>query len=201
MRATISRRACARSSRSGRRAGARQEMLRSPLAVLTRRGEARSAKRGRSRAVRVARGAAPDCVFCRVVRAEASAAVVFENPVALAFLDHRPLFPGHVLVVPRAHVETLADLTPDLVGPLFGAVQLLARAVERGVPAEGTFVAINNRISQSVPHLHVHAVPRRRGDGLRGFFWPRGRYHDLAQMTEMRDRLRAAVGELDPASP
>ncbi len=116
--------------------------------------------------------------------------------MSLAFLDHRPLFPGHTLVVPRAHVPTLGDLPPALVAPLFAAVQLLARAVERGLDAEGSFVAVNNRISQSVPHLHVHVVPRRHKDGLKGFFWPRGRYRDDREMAEVRDRLGAAVAAL-----
>jgi histidine triad (HIT) family protein len=142
----------------------------------------------------------PACAFCRVVHGEAAAAVVFEDGVALGFLDHRPLFPGHVLVVPRAHVETLADLPAELIPSLFGAVQLLARAVERGLGAEGSFVAVNNRISQSVPHLHVHVVPRRHRDGLRGFFWPRGRYRDDAEIAEVRDHLRAAVAELSRPS-
>src|SRR4029450_1127997 len=92
-----------------------------------------------------------------------------------AFLDHRPVFKGHVLVVPRAHVETLGDLEPSAVGPFFTVVQRLSTAVEKGLAAGGTFVALNNRVSQSVPHLHVHVVPRTKGDGLRGFFWPRAK--------------------------
>lgn len=140
-----------------------------------------------------------DCAFCRVVRGEASAHVVYEDAVSLAFLDHRPLFPGHALVVPRGHVETLADLPADRIAPLFAAVQALARAVERGLGADGSFVAVNNRISQSVPHLHVHVVPRRAKDGLRGFFWPRGRYRDEDEAAGVRDRLRAALAW--PAKP
>jgi histidine triad (HIT) family protein len=143
----------------------------------------------------------PGCVFCRVVDGVAAAHVVLEDDDVLAFLDHRPLFPGHTLVIPRAHVPTLADLPADLVPPLFGAVKRLARAVEAGLDAGGSFVAVNNRISQSVPHLHVHVVPRRTGDGLRGFFWPRGRYRDAAEMTQVQDRLRAALAAGGAAPP
>jgi len=142
------------------------------------------------------RGLTPGCAFCRVVEGEVPSHVVFEDEVSLAFLDHRPLFPGHTLVVPRAHVPTLGDLPVTLIAPLFAAVQLLARAVERGLDAEGSFVAVNNRISQSVPHLHVHVVPRRHKDGLKGFFWPRGHYCDEREMAEVRDRLGAAVAAL-----
>ncbi|HEX5528407.1 MAG TPA: HIT family protein, partial [Methylomirabilota bacterium] len=111
----------------------------------------------------------------------------------MAFLDARPVFPGHCLLVPRAHHETLADLPADLVEPVFAAAQRLALAVEAGMGADGTFVALNNRVSQSVPHLHVHVVPRRRGDGLRGFFWPRGRYADAAAMEETRAAVARAL--------
>ncbi len=104
---------------------------------------------------------------------------MFEDPVCLAFLDRRPLFPGHSLLLPKQHYETLADLPRDLLGPIFSGAQLLTRAMELGLEAEGSFVAINNRISQSVPHLHIHIVPRRRKDGLKGFFWPRQAYKDL----------------------
>ncbi|MEV4063617.1 HIT family protein [Nonomuraea dietziae] len=114
------------------------------------------------------------CLFCEIVAGERPAFVVTSDEVALSFLDTRPVFKGHLLVVPRAHVETLTDLAE--VGPFFERVQHLAGAVEKGLEAAGTFVAMNNRISQSVPHLHVHIVPRNRKDGLRGFFWPRTRY-------------------------
>ena len=119
--------------------------------------------------------------------------------MVVAFLDHRPLFPGHCLVIPREHVETLGDLPSPLTAPLFDAAAAVARALEAGLGAHGTFVAINNRVSQSVPHLHVHVVPRRRGDGLRGFFWPRGRYESPAAMEEIRARIVAALegGTLD----
>jgi histidine triad (HIT) family protein len=118
---------------------------------------------------------------------------VLDTDVVIAFLDHRPLFPGHCLVIPREHVETLGDLPGPLTAPLFDAAAAVARALEGGLGADGTFVAINNRVSQSVPHLHVHVVPRRRGDGLRGFFWPRGRYESPAAMEETRASIAAAL--------
>ncbi len=118
---------------------------------------------------------------------------MLERPAVTAFLDHRPLFPGHCLVIPREHVETLVDLPGALTAPLFDAAAAVARALERALGADGTFVAINNRVSQSVPHLHVHVVPRRRGDGLRGFFWPRGRYESPAAMEEVRARIAGAL--------
>ena len=119
---------------------------------------------------------------------------MYEDDVAVAFLDHRPVFHGHTLVAPRQHLETLSDLPPDLVGPFFAAVQAVARAVERGLAADGTFVAVNNKVSQSVPHLHAHVVPRRRKDGLRGFFWPRQKYRDDAHMADVAGSIRAALG-------
>jgi histidine triad (HIT) family protein len=134
----------------------------------------------------------PGCAFCAIVAGEAGAHVAYEDELALGFLDVRPLFPGHVLLVPRAHHETLGDLPEELVAPLFGAAQRLAVAVEAAMDARGTFVAMNNRVSQSVPHLHVHVVPRRPKDGLRGFFWPRRRYADEAEMADVAARIRAA---------
>ena len=136
---------------------------------------------------------APDCLFCSIVAGDTAAHVVTSDEATLAFLDVRPVFPGHVLLVPRAHHETLADLPPDLVGPVFTAVQHVAQAVEAGMEAHGTFVAMNNRVSQSVAHLHVHVVPRRRKDGLRGFFWPRQRYADDEEMESVAARIRAAA--------
>ena len=118
--------------------------------------------------------------------------VVASDDHTVAFLDTRPVFPGHVLLVPRDHHETLGDLPPELLAPLFAAAQRLARAVEAAMEAHGTFVAMNNRVSQSVPHLHVHVVPRRRKDGLRGFFWPRLRYAGEEEMAEVAARIRAA---------
>jgi histidine triad (HIT) family protein len=135
----------------------------------------------------------PGCDFCRGVRGGAQSHIVFEDDISLAFLDHRPLFRGHCLLVPREHVPTLADLPAPLVGPFFVNVQLLSRAMETGLGAEGSFVAVNNRVSQSVPHLHVHVVPRRRQDGLRGFFWPRQRYASDAEMARVQELLRAAI--------
>jgi len=138
------------------------------------------------------------CLFCRIV-AEEAAAIVFEDDLTLAFLDHRPLFPGHCLLIPKAHYETLADLPQDLIGPLFANARLLAGAVEQAMESDGSFVAINNRVSQSVPHLHIHIVPRRKKDGLRGFFWPRQKYESAAEIERVRDTLRAAIGRLRSA--
>lgn len=136
------------------------------------------------------------CAFCKIARGEVKDYPVFEDNISLAFLDHRPLFPGHCLLVPKEHHETLADLPPALVASLFSNAQLLARAVETGLGAEGSFVAINNRVSQSVPHLHIHVVPRRRKDGLRGFFWPRQRYPDRGAALDTQAAIVAAVREL-----
>ncbi|WP_448595434.1 HIT family protein [Thermoflexus hugenholtzii] len=137
------------------------------------------------------------CPFCQIARGEAAAWIVLEDPYSVAFLDHRPLFPGHCLLIPREHYETLMDVPPERIGPLFRNAQRLARAIEKGLGAEGSFVAINNRVSQSVPHLHIHVVPRRKGDGLRGFFWPRQRYASEAEMAEIAARLREALESLD----
>ncbi|MER5970616.1 MULTISPECIES: HIT family protein [unclassified Streptomyces] len=134
-----------------------------------------------------------DCVFCAIVAGEVPSHRVFEDETVVAFLDARPLFPGHALVVPRRHSETLGDLPGAEVGPFFLRVQRIAGAVERGMGAAGSFVAANNRISQSVPHFHVHVVPRNPKDGLRGFFWPRGRYADGAEAEETAARVRAAL--------
>jgi len=140
-----------------------------------------------------ARAAGTGCLFCRIARGGEPAAIVLETTDVVAFLDHRPLFPGHCLVVPREHVDTLGDLPAALTVPLFEAVAVLSRAVEAGLDADGSFVAVNNRVSQSVPHLHVHVVPRRKGDGLRGFFWPRGRYASEAEREGVRRRIAEAA--------
>jgi histidine triad (HIT) family protein len=140
-----------------------------------------------------------DCVFCDIVSGRTPAAVVFEDSLTLAFLDRRPLFPGHTLLIPREHHTTLMDLPPELVAPLFANAQRLSRAVELAMQAEGLFLAVNNRISQSVPHLHLHLVPRRKGDGLKGFFWPRTRYDSEEQMQETALRIRAALEVLEGA--
>lgn len=137
-----------------------------------------------------------DCTFCRIIRGDLDSYVVFEDEVSLAFLDHRPLFPGHCLLAPKEHHETLTGLPERLVAPFFSSARLLAAVVESVMSAEGSFVAINNRVSQSVPHLHVHIVPRRRGDGLRGFFWPRNPYKDEGAMLSVQQALRSAVARL-----
>jgi histidine triad (HIT) family protein len=136
------------------------------------------------------------CTFCRIITGELSSYTVLEDDVTLAFLDYRPLFPGHCLLVPKTHYDTLLDLPATLFTPLMANAQLLARAVERGLEAHGSFVAINNRISQSVPHVHIHVVPRRRKDGLRGFFWPRLPYKDAASIAAVQQSLRATLAEL-----
>jgi histidine triad (HIT) family protein len=141
---------------------------------------------------------AAGCLFCRISRGEERGALVLETGSVVAFLDHRPLFPGHCLVIPREHVETLGDLPAPLTAPLWDAVRVLSRAVEGALGADGSFVAVNNRVSQSVPHLHVHVVPRRRGDGLRGFFWPRGRYADPAEVETVRRRIAEAAEGAGP---
>ena len=138
--------------------------------------------------------AGDDCVFCAIAAGSADAEIVFSDDVSLAFLDVRPLFHGHALLIPRAHHETLADLPGELVEPLFANAQLLSRAIPDAMGAQGSFVAMNNVVSQSVPHLHVHVVPRVRKDGLRGFFWPRTKYADAEEMGAVGERVREAVG-------
>ncbi len=136
------------------------------------------------------------CLFCGIVNGEVSASIVFQDDISLAFLDHRPLFPGHCLLIPKNHFETLNDLPTELVGPFFKNVQLLARAVELALEAEGSFVAMNNRISQSVPHLHVHVVPRRKKDGLKGFFWPRNKYENEEELLNVQKSIQAAIAAM-----
>jgi histidine triad (HIT) family protein len=136
-----------------------------------------------------------ECTFCRIARGELAAHLVHEDAAHLVFLDHRPLFAGHCLVVPREHVDTLLDLPAERVGPLFLLVQRVSRAVEQGSGADGVFNAINNRISQSVPHLHVHVIPRRKKDGLKGFFWPRYAYSGEAEMIQVREAIAAALAQ------
>ncbi|MGH9133330.1 MAG: HIT family protein [Ilumatobacteraceae bacterium] len=133
------------------------------------------------------------CVFCDIVAGEVAADIVWSDDVTVAFLDRRPLFPGHTLVVPRRHAVTLPDLATDEIGPFFERVRLVAAAMPRALGAQGTFVANNNVVSQSVAHLHVHVVPRTRGDGLRGFFWPRQRYAD-GEAESVADALRHELG-------
>jgi histidine triad (HIT) family protein len=138
--------------------------------------------------------AAGECAFCAVVDGSAAAHVVFDDDVAVGFLDIRPVFKGHVLIVPRLHVVTLADLPPASVGPFFERVQRVSAVMPEALGCDGTFVAMNNIVSQSVAHLHAHVVPRRRKDGLRGFFWPRTKYADDADAEEFAAPLRARLG-------
>ena len=133
------------------------------------------------------------CTFCDIAGGALPAAVVLDEPEILGFLDLRPVFPGHVLLVPRVHVETFPELPAELLPVLFGGAQRVAAAVLPAMEADGTFVAMNNRVSQSVPHLHVHVVPRRFKDGLRGFFWPRQKYENDDAMHEVAERIREHV--------
>ena len=139
-----------------------------------------------------------DCLFCRIVDGQVAAQVVLDEPLTLGFLDTRPVFKGHVLLVPKVHVDTLPDLPGELLPVLMGAAQRMAQAVVTGLGAQGSFVAVNNVVSQSVPHLHVHVVPRTKGDGLRGFFWPRTKYASEDEAREYAARLAAALAA--PAS-
>jgi histidine triad (HIT) family protein len=134
-----------------------------------------------------------DCVFCAIVRGDTEADLVLEDDDFVAFLDARPVFKGHVLLVPREHVVTLPDLPPGLRDGFLAAAQRLATAVVDGLGAQGSFVALNNVVSQSVPHLHLHVVPRTKGDGLRGFFWPRTKYADVEEQGQYAARLRAVL--------
>jgi len=134
-----------------------------------------------------------DCLFCRIVSRKTDAVIVYEDEETLTFLDHRPLFPGHCLVIPRQHYETLPDLPPAAVAKFFLIVQLLSRVVPVALNAQGTFVALNNRVSQSVPHLHAHVVPRTKGDGLKGFFWPRMKYKTTEEMFAVGKVISTAI--------
>jgi histidine triad (HIT) family protein len=134
-----------------------------------------------------------DCLFCDIVDGRVPATVVVDEPFVLGFLDTRPVFKGHVLLVPRIHVDTLVDLPAELLPPLMGAVQRTAAAVVTGLGAQGSFVACNNVVSQSVPHLHWHVVPRTKGDGLRGFFWPRTKYASDQEAQEYAARVAGAL--------
>lgn len=136
------------------------------------------------------------CIFCNIIRGAVPCFKVFEDDISLAFLDHHPLFPGHTLLIVKSHIETLFDLPDSLMGALFTNVRSLSEAVVRGMQADGAFVAINNRISQSVPHFHVHIVPRRKGDGLKGFFWPRRAYKDQHEIDATLRALHSAIEEL-----
>ncbi len=138
-------------------------------------------------------GMSSECRFCAVVAGTAPAEVVATDADTVAFLDRRPVFPGHTLVVPRRHVETIEDLPDDLLAPMLGAARRVAGGVRAAMGAQGTFVAMNNTVSQSVPHLHVHVVPRTKGDGLRGFFWPRRGYRDDEHRAEIAARIRSTL--------
>jgi histidine triad (HIT) family protein len=133
------------------------------------------------------------CIFCKIIAHEIPSEIVYEDEVSMAFLDITPLFPGHVLLSPKAHAQTLTDLPADTVGPLFLNAQKLTRAVESALEAKGSFIGINNRVSQSVPHLHIHIVPRKPKDGLRGFFWPKNPYSSPEHLKETADKIRAAL--------
>ena len=137
----------------------------------------------------------PNCRFCQVIAGAEPGHVVFEDERTLAFLDNRPLFPGHSLLVPRDHYETLGDLPDELIGPLFESARLLSVAVPKAMRKPGSFVAMNNVVSQSVPHLHVHVVPRKPKDGLRGFFWPRTKYQSEDQVRKVAEQVRRAVND------
>jgi histidine triad (HIT) family protein len=137
------------------------------------------------------------CTFCDVVSGQIRSVIVFEDQDCLGFLDQRPLFPGHCLLVPKKHVETLIDLPDELVSSLFSSAKLLTTAVQNACRAEGSFVAINNKVSQSVPHLHVHIVPRRKGDGLKGFFWPRFPYKSEEDKQSIAQAIREQVASLE----
>jgi histidine triad (HIT) family protein len=152
----------------------------------------------RSDSTGVTRG---DCAFCKIICGDSNAYVVFEDADSLAFLDHHPLLPGHILLIPRQHFPTLADLPTSLLLPMFANVQLLARAVEEGCSADGSFVAINTKVSQSVPHLHIHIVPRWKKDGLfaRGLIWKRVPYENEVAIVEVQSKLRSAIARLQSA--
>jgi len=134
-----------------------------------------------------------ECLFCAIIAGETPANIVLDEPDVVAFLDIRPVFKGHTLLAPRSHVETLTDLPDRLFGPVMSATQRLAAAVKTVLGAQGSFVAVNNTVSQSVPHLHVHVVPRTKGDGQRGFFWPRTRYADDDEAERYAESLRRAL--------
>ena len=133
------------------------------------------------------------CPFCAICDGSLPASVVLRDDHVCAFLDARPVFKGHVLVAPRAHVKDLLELPRAEIEPLFRSVQRVAQAVQNGLAADGSFVAVNNNISQSVPHLHVHVVPRRKGDGLRGFFWPRTKYDSDEEREGFARRIAEAL--------
>ena len=137
-----------------------------------------------------------DCKFCGIARREVDAHVVYSDEDSVAFLDSRPLFPGHCLLIPVGHYETITDLPKNKVGPLLVDTRLVAAAVQNGMMADGSFVAINNKVSQSIPHLHIHIVPRKEKDGLRGFFWPRQKYTNAQEISNVQNAIERAIAEL-----
>ena len=139
-----------------------------------------------------------NCTFCKILMAKTDSAYrVFEDKYTLAFLDHRPLFPGHCLLIPKMHLETISDLPEAMVATLFSNARMLAGAIQQAMEAEGTFIAANNSVSQSVPHFHVHIVPRRKGDGLKGFFWPRRKYKDAEEISAVVSKINAAIAQTE----
>lgn len=137
-----------------------------------------------------------DCIFCRIADGRLSTDIIDQDETTVTFLDHSPVFPGHLLIIPRAHVDTLTDLPGERLQPFLRQVQRAALAIEAGIGAQGSFVAINNKVSQTVPHLHAHVIPRRKGDGMKGFFWPRRHYTDDAQRLDIAEKLREAFRSL-----
>lgn len=131
-----------------------------------------------------------NCPFCRIIAGTEKSYIIFENDKFISFLDKKPLFLGHSLLLPKAHVQTLYDLPERLIKPFFLYLQRIGSAIEHAMDADGSFVAINNIISQSVPHLHTHIVPRHKNDGLKGFFWPRQHYVNEQQMTEIQEKIK-----------
>jgi histidine triad (HIT) family protein len=137
-----------------------------------------------------------NCLFCEIVSGNTKSYRIYEDSLTLAFLDHRPLFHGHTLLIPKKHFETVIDLPHELMEPLFSNAQKIAKAFQSALGAEGSFIAINNFVSQSVPHLHLHIVPRTKGDGLKGFFWPRTKYEHPEQIEEIRNRLQKEIQQM-----
>jgi histidine triad (HIT) family protein len=137
--------------------------------------------------------AVADCLFCHIIAGAVPAHIVYADETVVAFLDHRPVFKGHTLVAPREHVVTMAELSPALSAVVFGLAQRCAAAMVDSLGAQGSWVSVNNTVSQSVPHLHVHVVPRTKGDGLRGFFWPRQKYASDDEMAEFAARVAAGL--------
>ncbi len=133
------------------------------------------------------------CLICEIVKGDEKSFKIFEDDDFIAFLDIRPLFPGHCLMAPKQHVENIYSLSPDKGNNFLSAIQTIGNAITRGMASEGTFIAINNNVSQSIPHLHIHIVPRNKGDGLKGFFWPRNKYESLDQIRETQEKIKKFV--------